>query len=63
VFLRGDVAKHDLWKQVWDFLTDFNRIGSCMLGVENFETIEKHNPSHAYSPAPGAGIAREWGRI
>jgi carbon monoxide dehydrogenase subunit G len=38
--LNGIVAIHAPRKQVWDFLTDPNQIGQCLLGGEKIESFE-----------------------
>ena len=40
MLLKGDVSIRAPRKKVWDFLTDPNRIGQCVPGVEKIETIE-----------------------
>ncbi|OGO39815.1 MAG: hypothetical protein A2Z03_03245 [Chloroflexi bacterium RBG_16_56_8] len=53
MLLKGDVTIRAPRKQVWDFLTDPNRIGQCAPGVEKIETIE---PYKHYSGIASIGL-------
>jgi carbon monoxide dehydrogenase subunit G len=37
MLLKGDVTIHAPREKVWDFLTDQNQVGQCVLGVEKIE--------------------------
>ena len=41
MLLKGEVTINAPRKKVWDFLTDPNKIGQCVPGVEKIETIEE----------------------
>jgi uncharacterized protein len=53
MLLKGNVAIHAPRKKVWDFLTDPNRIGQCVPGVEKIEIIE---PNKKYRGVVSVGL-------
>ena len=53
MLLKGDVIIQAPRKEVWDFLTDPNKIGPCAPGVEKIETIE---PDKKYRGVMSVGL-------
>ena len=53
MLLKGDVIIRAPRKEVWDFLTDPNKIGPCAPGVEKIETIE---PNKKYRGTMSVGL-------
>ena len=53
MLLKGDVIIRAPRKEVWDFLTDPNKIGPCAPGVEKIETIE---PNKIYRGTMSVGL-------